>query len=121
MLGMNCPCCIPAISTFDVCRLSAPFSVGGRFVHGRYSPGGAITNDIRFLTTIDNAPGFLSFVSDYAVFIRPIIIAGVFPDGLPNHQYGSNLIPFSTGLYTAPGLTSLRCIGLVAGKSTPVE
>lgn len=26
------------ISTFDVYRLSTPFWVGGRFVHGRYSP-----------------------------------------------------------------------------------
>ena len=83
-------------------------------------PGGAITNDIRFLTTIDIAPGFLSFVS-VAPFLYDQLLSRCIPGLLPNHQYGSNQIPFSTGLCTAPGLTSLRCIGLVASIGTSVE
>ena len=85
MLGMNWLRCIPAISTFDVGKLSVPFSVAGRFVLGRYSLGGGYhQNDIRLLiaTTIDSAPGYLSFVNGYTVFLAPmtgIIITDVCP------------------------------------------
>src|SRR5258708_21600351 len=43
MLEMKWLRCIPAISTFDVGRLSAPFWGVGRLVHGRYLLGGTIT------------------------------------------------------------------------------
>ncbi len=86
MLGMKWLRCIPAISTFDVGRLSAPFSVAGRFVLGRYSLGGGYwyRNDIRLLiaTATDSAPGYLSFVNGYAVVLAPItgiIITDVCP------------------------------------------
>jgi NCS1 family nucleobase:cation symporter-1 len=81
-------------------------------------------NDIHFLTVIDSAPGFLTFVSGYAVFFGPmaaIIVTDVCPALPPDHQHGSNLTPLSTGLYIAPGSTFLRCIGLVAGIGTPME
>lgn len=85
MLGMKWLRCIPDISTFDVGRLSALFWVAGRFVLGRYSLGGGYhRNDICLLiaTTIDSAPGYLSFVNGYTVFLAPItgiIITDVCP------------------------------------------
>jgi hypothetical protein len=86
MLGMKWLRCIPATSTFDVGRLSAPFSVAGRFALGRYSLGGGHhRNDIRLLIAIiaiDSAPGYLSFVNGYTVFLAPItgiIITDVCP------------------------------------------
>lgn len=83
MLEMNWLRCIPAISTFDVDRLYVRFSEAGLFPHGRYLLGGYHHhNDIRLLTILYSAPGFLNFVSGYTVFLGPmagVIVTDVCP------------------------------------------
>ena len=51
-----------------------PFLEAGRFVHGRFSPGRNMLLEISAqLTATGSAPGFLTFVSGYTVFVGPII------------------------------------------------
>ncbi|KAH9176090.1 hypothetical protein EDB89DRAFT_2065865 [Lactarius sanguifluus] len=56
-------------------HLSAPFLVDGHFAHGKCSRGQSLSaprTPSASSPPVDSAPGFLSFLSGYIVFIGPI-------------------------------------------------